>query len=139
LGNPRVLAAVCVAALLAGTVGALVLTQRLRQEGPIVTDIRLKTPEPGRYRVCFQTPRDDRFEVAIVDSNDEAVRVLAADVSLEGDSTPDKQSAHCFDWDGTGEGGTIVGPGEYRLRVFLRGADRTGISGERLTITAPVS
>lgn len=126
-------------ALLAGTVTAMVLTQRLRQEGPIVTDIRLKTPEPGRYRVCFQTPRDDRFEVAIVDSADQAVRVLAADVPLQGDSTPDKQSAHCFDWDGTDDGGSAVGAGEYRLRVFLREADRTGISGERLTIFAPVS
>jgi hypothetical protein len=134
-----VLAAVCVAALLAGTVAAMVFTQRLRQEGPIVTDIRLKTPEPGRYRVCFQTPRDDRFEVAMVDSADQTVRVLAADVPLEGDSSPDKQSAHCFDWDGTADGGGAVASGEYRLRVSLHEADRTGTSGERLTISAPQS
>ena len=127
------------AALLIGTVAAMVVTQRLRQEGPIVTNIRLKTPEPGRYRICFQTPRDDRFEVAMVDANERAARVLADDAPLQGDSALEKKSAHCFDWDGTDDQGSPVPPGRYRLRVSLREADRVGTSGERLTIPAPAS
>jgi hypothetical protein len=132
-----VLAAICVAALVVGTVAAMAVTQRLRQEGPIASEIKLKAPEPGRYRICFQTPRDDTYEVAMVDSEERVARVLAPDAPLEGDPSFKKLSAHCFDWDGAGDDGVAVAPGEYRLRLSLEEADRVAISGERVTVTAP--
>ena len=129
------------AVLLVGTVAAMVVTQRLRQEGPIISRIKLKEAalDPGRYRICFQLPRDDTVEVAIVDAGERAVRVLAADAPLQGDppgddGRPDKDTAHCYDWDGLDDDGAPVPPGSYRLQVSLSEADRVGISGERLEV-----
>lgn len=130
------------AALLVATVAAMTLTQRLRQEGPIARDIKLKTKPGPRYRICFRTPRDDTVEVAIVDDAEQVVRVLADGPLSEsgGDEGPDgKSEAHCFDWDGTDQSGESVPPEYYRLRVTLRDAGRSGISGEKLRVTEPVT
>ncbi|MDP9189261.1 MAG: hypothetical protein M3O25_08430 [Actinomycetota bacterium] len=119
------------AVLVAGTVAAMSLTQRLRQEGPIVSDIRLKTkPEESgqRYRACFRTPREDDFEVAMVNEAQEVVRVLAGDARLR------EGRPYCFDWDGTGDDREPVPAGVYRLRLSLSSADRVAVSGEKLTI-----
>jgi hypothetical protein len=131
-----------VAALLVLTVAGMTLTQRLRQEGPIARDIKLKTKPGPRYRICFRTPRDDTVEAAIVDDADSVVRVLADGPLSEssGAQGPDgKPEAHCFDWDGTDAAGVPAPPGHYRLRVTLREAGRAGISGEKLRITEPVT
>ena len=135
------LAVVCVAALALASVAAMVATQRLRQEGTVVSDIKMKTPEPGRYRICFQLPRDDTVEAEIVDAVERPVFVLASGF-LEGDppgdeGRPAKETAHCFDWDGRASDGVPVAPGEYRLRVTLADADRVAVSGERLTVEPP--
>lgn len=130
------------AILLIATVAAMTLTQRLRQEGPIARDIKFKTREGPRYRVCFRTPRDDTVEVAIVDDADEVVRVLADGPLPEsaGDAGPDgKPSAHCFDWDGLDESGVAAPPEYYRVRISLEEAGRSGISGEKLRIVEPVT
>jgi len=137
-----VLVAVCVAALLIGTVAAMVVTQHLRQEGPIARDIHFKTAEGPRYRVCFRTPRDDTVEVAMVDRSEQLVRVLADEPLPESGAAEDgddKAPAHCFDWDGVGSDGAPVAPGAYRLRITLRDAGRQGISGEKLRIEDPPS
>jgi hypothetical protein len=137
-----VLAAICVAALLAATVAAMAVTQHLRSEGPVVSDIRMKIEEGPRYRVCFRVARADRFEVALVDSSGVVVRVLASDVFLESEPPPGieddrkrrKASARCFDWDGSDQYGEPVPRGPYRLRLTR---DRDGlelVSGEKLTI-----
>lgn len=138
------LAAICVALLVAGTVAAMVATQRLRQEGPVISRIKLKEAalDPGRYRICFQLPRDETVEVAIVDADEDPVRTIVANARLQGDppgdeGRPDKETAHCYDWDGLGDSGVPVPPGGYRLRVTLLDADRGGVSGERLEIRAP--
>lgn len=130
--RPGVLAAICVAALVLGAAAAMVATQRLRQEGPIAENIRLKTKPDRRYRACLRPTRSDRFELAIVDSSDRVVRVLVPDAPLEEDR------AACFDWDGVAGDGTPVPAGIYRLRLTLREADRVAVSGEKLTIVAPV-
>jgi hypothetical protein len=139
--GPARLVAICVAALLLGTVAAMVVTQHLRQEGPIASNIHFKTTEEeGRYRVCFRTPRSDTYEVAIVSASETVVRVLAPAAPLEGESSSDdKSDAHCFDWDGLNDQGAPAPAGLYRLRVSLEDADRSGISGEKLRIDAPVS
>ena len=117
-----------VAALLVGTAAAIIVTQGLRRDGPIASDIRLKVKE-DRYRPCFRLARDDTVDAAIVDANGTVIRVLAEHQRLEGDDTP-----HCFDWDGRDPDGQLVPPGKYRLRLALADADRVAISGERLRI-----
>jgi hypothetical protein len=123
-----------VAALVVGTVAAMALTQRLRQEGPVVSRIKLKTAEGPRYRVCFQVPRDDTYDVALVDREEAVVKTLAADAALDGTRTPDKESAHCYDWDGVADSGAAVAPGVYRLQLTLESDGRSVVSGERLRI-----
>ncbi len=123
------------ALFLVGVVAAMVATQRLRSEGPVASRIAMRSAETPPYRICFQAPRDDVFYLAMVDASGRVVRVLARDVALEGDSSPDKSSAHCFDWDGIGDDGRPVPPGPYRLYLELEHADRGAVSGEKLKIT----
>lgn len=123
------------AVFLVGVAAAMVLTQRLRSEGTVVSRIGFRVDEGPRYRVCFQTPRDDTFDVAIVDTSGDPVRVLATGRPLEGEPSPDKASAHCFDWNGLTSAGTPAPPGNYRLRLDLSEADRRVVSGEKLKIT----
>jgi hypothetical protein len=123
---------VTVALLLAGTAGAMVLTQHLRHDGPVASSIHWKTRPGPRYRVCFRLTRDDNVQVAVVDSSEHVVRVLASDEPLEGDD-----AAHCFGWDGRDAAGQPVAPGIYRLQLSLEDADRVATSGERVTIPAP--
>jgi hypothetical protein len=130
--SPRALAAICIAALALGTATAMVVTQRLRSEGPVAVNIRMKTKPDERYRACLQPTRDDRFTLAMVDSEERVVRVLVTEEPLV-DEEP-----RCFDWDGVGDDGAPVPAGVYRLRLTLHDADREVISGERLTIPAPV-
>ena len=137
------LAAICVGALLVGTIGAMALTQSLRKEGPIASEIRFKEKRSGGYRVCFRMPRDDTVDVAMVASGSgEVVKVLAEGEPLsggpydsDGDGEDDDANAHCFVWDGTNESGDPVGEGVYRLRLTLRDADRGGTSGEQIRIS----
>ncbi len=73
----------------------MVLTQKLRHDGPVASSIHWKTRPGPRYRVCFRLTRDDTVQVAVVDPADHVVRVLASADPLEGSDT-----AHCFAWDG---------------------------------------
>jgi flagellar hook assembly protein FlgD len=123
-----VIAALTVAALMAATAGAMVLTQHLRDEGPVASSIHWKTRPGPRYRVCFRLTKDDQVRVAVVDAERHQVKVLAV-APLGGGDTP-----HCFDWDGKGDSGQPVPPGRYHLQLTLRGADRVAVSGERLRI-----
>ena len=125
------------AVLVVGTVAAMAVTQRLRQEGPVVSRIKLKTKEGPRYRVCFQVPRDDTYDVALVDRDEAVVKILASDAPLDGTRSPDKESAHCYDWDGMADSGAVVTPGVYRLQLTLDSDGRTVVSGERLRIGIP--
>jgi hypothetical protein len=117
--------------LLAATAAAIVVTQHLRDEGPVVTNIFFKRPV-GRYRACFTLTRDDNVQVELVDASGHSVRILAPAQPLNGGD--EKADAHCFDWDGTDDAGNPVPPGAYRLRFELKKADRVATSGEHLTI-----
>ena len=122
------ISAVTVALLLAATAGAIVLTQHLRDEGAVASSIRWKTRPGPRYRVCFRLTRDDTVRVSVVDSSERSVRELS-DTPLDGGDMP-----HCFDWDGRDSVGQPVQAGSYHLQLSLVEADRTAVSGERLTI-----
>jgi FlgD Ig-like domain len=122
------IAAAVVAVLVAGTVVAMVLTQKARDRGPVAFNVALKT-KPGRYRPCFRLSEADTLDVAIVDADGQVVVVLADDQPLEGED-----ASHCFDWDGRDSSGNFPPPGRYRLQLTLADADRVATSGERLTI-----
>jgi hypothetical protein len=121
------LAALVVAALVTGTVAAMVATQSSRSDGPVASNIRMKT-KPGRFRVCFFLTRRDTVDVDLVDADGDVIRNFAAGARLEGNRP------HCYDWDGLDAAGVAVGPGRYRLRLTLQDADRVATSGERLRI-----
>jgi hypothetical protein len=121
------LAALVVAALVTGTVAAMVVTQSSRSDGPVASNIRMKT-KPGRYRVCFFLTREDTVDVDLVDADGDLIRNFASDARLEGDEP------HCYDWDGLDGAGVPVAPGRYRLRLRLTDADRVATSGERLRV-----
>jgi hypothetical protein len=89
-----VIAAVTVALLLAATAGAMVLTQHLRDEGPVASSIYWKVRPGPRYRVCFLLTKGDTAKVSVVDLDERSVAVLG-DGPLSGGDAP-----HCFDWDG---------------------------------------
>lgn len=125
------------AVFLIGIVAAMVVTQKLRSEGPVVSHIRMKFKPAAPERVCFRAARDDLYEVAIVDVSGEDVRMLARGAALEGDPSAERDSDHCFNWDGLDDSGAPAPEGVYRLRVSLQEADRTAVSGEKLTITSP--
>jgi hypothetical protein len=132
---------VVVSLLLAGTAGAIVVTQHLRDEGPVVSSTRIKKGAHGHYRVCFKLTRDDTVQVAVVDASARVVRVLAQDAFLTGsdsaaDDTP-KAGAHCFNWDGTNAAGQPVPPGVYRMRLQFDRIDRVLIPGEHRTVGVP--
>ena len=120
--------------LLAGIAAGMVLTQRLRSEGPVVSRIAFKVKAAAGYRVCFQTPRDDSFDVALVDEEGARVRVLASGAELEGATSPDKDSAHCFDWDGRDDAGAALPRGSYRLSLTRVSDGLELISGEKLHV-----
>jgi hypothetical protein len=120
-----------VVALLAGSAGAMVVTQHLRDEGAVVSSIRWKKRPGPRYRVCFRLTKDDTVLVSAVDSAGAVARDLGPEQSLQGGDTP-----HCFDWDGRTASGQAAPPGPYRLQVALEDADRVAVSGERLNISA---
>jgi hypothetical protein len=122
------IAAVAVAVLVAGTVAAMVITQKARDRGAVAFNIKLKT-KPDRYRPCFRLSEGDVLDVAIVDATGRVVVMLADDQPLEGDD-----ASHCFDWDGRDPSGNFPPPGRYRLQLTLEDADRVATSGERLTI-----
>lgn len=119
-----------VALLVAGSVAAMIVTQRARDEGPVAYNVALKT-KPGRFRPCFRLTKDDTVDVAIVDASGRVIKMLAEGARLKGD-----EAAHCFDWDGRADDGQFPPAGRYRLRLTLAEADRVATSGERLRIPA---
>jgi hypothetical protein len=125
-----------------GTIGAMALTQRLRSDGTVVSDIRLRTREGPRYRVCFQVAEDGAYRVALVDRDEAEVRILAEDARLESDPPPGiederarrKATASCFDWNGRDGAGAPVPRGAYRLSLTRLSDGLTLISGEKLQV-----
>jgi hypothetical protein len=133
-GSAALIAALAVALLVAATGVAIVVTQHLRDEGSVVSNIFFKRPG-GRYRACFSLTKSDTVKVELVNASDRVVRVLAPSQPLSGGTA--KADAHCFDWDGTDDAGNPVPPGPYRLRFELQQANRVATSGEHLVIHPP--
>jgi len=121
--------AALVAALLAATAIAFVVTERLKLTptpivGTSVDKIFSPVCECGTdtATITFRLRRRDVVSVSVVDSGGTPVRELARDqVAARGRVT--------FFWDGRDDGGRLVPEGEYRPRIELR--------RERRTITMP--
>jgi hypothetical protein len=128
--SAALISVLAVSFLLVATAAAIVVTQHLRDQGPVVSSIHWKTRPGPRYRACFLLTKDDRVQIAVVDFSDREIRVLA-DEELQGGDAP-----HCYDWDGNTSAGQPATPGPYHLRFTLERADRTAVSGEHLTIHA---
>jgi FlgD Ig-like domain len=118
---------VTVGALVVGTVAAMVVTQEVRRDGAVASNIRLKTKPEGRYRVCFRLTRDDTVAVDVVNADGDLIRRVA-------DARLGAEDPHCYDWDGRTESGEPATPGIYRARLSLEDADRVATSGERLHV-----
>jgi FlgD Ig-like domain len=116
-----------VASLVVGTVAAMIVTQEVRRDGAVASNIRLKTKPEGRYRICFRLTQDDTVAVDVVDSDGDPVRRLER-TRLAADDP------HCYDWDGLTDAGEVAPSGIYRARLSLEDADRVATSGERLRV-----
>jgi flagellar hook assembly protein FlgD len=120
-----------VAALTVATSAAIVVTQDLREQGTVISNVTVKGDGPaarsGAMAICFRLAREDELDVEIVGSEGR-VRRLASDTRLEG------ESKHCYRWDGSDDGGSRAPPDKYRLRVILSDADRQAIAGEPIKL-----
>jgi hypothetical protein len=127
---------IVVAALAAGTVVAIAVTQSYRKEGTVISDLRTRKGKcPGFERrgpgipISFFLNRDDTVSLAIVNAEDRGLRrVLLTRKRLQGDRR------HCVRWDRRDNDGRPVPPGFYRLRVTLENADRVATAGEPIEV-----
>jgi len=122
-------------ALVAGTVGAMALTQRYRSEGTVISAVSTRAklcPAPergGGIAISFFLNRDDTVDLEIVDAEDrDPRRTLETAVHLEGDRR------HCTSWDGRDDHGRRLPAGPYRLRVSLDDAERVAVAGELIRL-----
>jgi len=136
---PRIVSAVLVVGLLAGTAAAFAVTERLKLvRSPIfATRIEHKLFSP----VCecpketatlhFRLREPDRLRIAIEDADRNVVRTLLDGVRSSGDVS--------VAWDGRDDGGRVVAEGTYRPRVHLDEARRTILLPNPITVdtTAP--
>ncbi len=116
------------ALLAAATVGAFVITQRLKSAPPPVERVHYPawvSPNGDGLKdvatLRFRLPRPGEGTVQVVDAEGTPVRTLARDAQL-------RAGPHAYPWDGRTDGGRAAPEGAYRLRVIL--------SSERRTMTA---
>jgi hypothetical protein len=135
-------AAVVFALLVFATIAAFAWSQRLKRD-PLVLDrvsfvavprlhpdaepVRAFTPNDDcrydRIRIRFRTTVSDRGDVQVVRPGGRLILTLARDTYLK------RYRFHTFAWDGTRRDDGIAPPGRYKLRVKLRGQDRTLVPG----------
>jgi len=140
--RPASFAAVVFALLVLATVAAFAWSQRLKRD-PLVLDrvsfaavprlhpemppVRAFTPNGDcRYdeiRIRFRTTRSDRADVQVVRPGGRLILTLARGIYLQ------RYRFHTFYWDGRERDDGLAPPGRYKLRVKLRGEDRTLVPG----------
>lgn len=131
-------AAVVFALLVLATVAAFAWAQRLKRD-PLVLDrvtfVAVPRPHPMappvhsftpngecRYdhlRIRFRVTRSDDATVQIVKPGGRVIYTLARDEFLK------RYHYFTYLWDGRRRGGGTAAPGRYKLRVKLRGQERT--------------
>lgn len=122
------LARVGFALLVCVTLGAFLVTQRLKQSPRIVRSLTITdaiSPNGDerhpRASIRFILTRADNVTVSIINADDDVVRVLARDRRLAG------KRPQQFFWFGNTSTGGLVPDGRYRIRVTLRHQGRSVI------------
>jgi hypothetical protein len=130
----RLAPAVLVAALLAATSAAFVVTEKLKlTRSPIVGPTVAKVFSPtcdcatASAEIRFRLRTPDRVSVEIVDSGGDVVRELARD-RAQG------RRFVTYAWDGRDDTGRIVDEGTYRPRVHLARQRRTIVMPNRIRV-----
>jgi flagellar hook assembly protein FlgD len=127
------------ALLVAATVAAFFVTQRLKREDPVVKNITLPvyvSPNgDGRkdsVKIGFFLPKTDRLTVSITDANDDEVRRLADGRVRRG--------RHEYKWNGRDASGRVLPDGFYYLRVVSANEGRGTLTrrGVQLVTKPPV-
>ena len=123
-----------VAALLAATSAAFVVTEKLKlTRNPIVGPRvdKLFSPvcdcDTDSASITFRLRNADRVSVEIVDSDGNVVRELARD-------RPQGRVPRSYVWDGRDDDGRVVEEGSYRPRVHLDEARRTIVMPNRIRV-----
>src|SRR5437870_562578 len=125
--------------LVAATVGAFFVTQRLKRSGPVVKRLAMPlyiSPNgDGRKdtaRITFTLPKGDSVTVDVVNSKGDEVRRLLDDLHL-------RKGFHALTWDGKSNFGLVPKDGYYYVRVSLRREARaaTGPRGMQLVTKPP--
>jgi len=120
------LARIVFAVLVLATLGAFVVTQKLKSSPPLVVRphiFSVFSPTPNarvtRARISFWIVKGDDVSVSIVDDEGRIVRRL-----VDGHSLPKRKRLVLF-WNGRGDDGAVVRDGAYRVRVALIHQGRT--------------
>jgi N,N-dimethylformamidase beta subunit-like, C-terminal len=114
------------AALVLATLGAFVVTQKLKSAPPLVVRPHISSvfsPAPDarvrQARISFWIVHDDEVTVSIVDESGRIVRTL-----LDGGHVPARVRLTRF-WNGRTASGAVASDGRYRVRVALIHQGRT--------------
>jgi hypothetical protein len=137
--SSRVAPALLVAALLAATSAAFVVTEKLKLTrspiiGPTVAKVFSPTCDCGTASadIRFRLRTPDRVSVEIIDPGGDVVRELARD-------RPQSRRFVTYVWDGRDDAGRVVDEGTYRPRIHLDRQRRTIVMPNRIRVdtTAP--
>ncbi|MEJ7717558.1 MAG: FlgD immunoglobulin-like domain containing protein [Thermoleophilaceae bacterium] len=127
------------ALLVAATMAAFVITQRLKSAPPPIERVYYPawiSPNGDGLKdvvtLRFRLPKPGEATVQVVDAGEVPVRTLARDAPLAA-------GRHAYPWDGRTDGGAIAPEGVYRLRVDLSSEGRTltALNGLTLDVTPP--
>jgi flagellar hook assembly protein FlgD len=131
------------ALLVAATVAAFFVTQRLKRSSPVVERVffaqQVSPNGDGRKDsviLRFDLPEPDRVTVEVVDARGDAVRTLADDAPRGQDGARIRWSGETarVRWDGRTDAGLVAPDGIYRLRVTLREEGRSVTAPRELTL-----
>lgn len=124
--------------LLVATVAAIFITQRLRAEGTVISEVRTteaafaRCPDEERrpgIPISFFLGRDDVVSAEIVAwDRPVTVRRLFTERPLGG------PARHCAPWDGRDDEGEPAAPGRYRLKIGLADLEREATAGEAIRL-----
>lgn len=120
--------------LVAATVGAFFITQRLKRAKPVVERVfyqRYLSPNgDGRKDTVpmrFDLPETEEVTVSVVNDDGDSVKDLADDARLA-------KGTHSYLWDGRNESGDRAPDGRYRLRVNVRSEGRSLTASRQLEL-----
>lgn len=124
--------------LLVASLIAIFVTQRLRAEGTVISEVQTTRSAfdqcPASERgpgipISFHLQRDDTVSAEIVAfDRPVTIRRLFSNRPLSGPAT------HCAPWDGLDDAGKPAEPGRYRLKIGLANLQREATAGEPIRL-----